>query len=56
MNGIMIDDLLEPLNDAISKNTLSKIPKKRIKEQSNSGLLRGDVEKMENSLAWSLSE
>ena len=28
MNGIMIDDLLEPLNDAISKNTLSKIPKK----------------------------
>lgn len=31
MNGIMIDDLLEPLNDAISKNTLSKIPKKRNK-------------------------
>lgn len=27
MNGIMIDDLLEPLNDAISKNTLNKIPK-----------------------------
>lgn len=28
MNGIMVDDLLEPLNDAISKKTLSKIPKK----------------------------
>jgi hypothetical protein len=27
MNGIMVDDLLEPLNDVISKNTLSKIPK-----------------------------
>ena len=24
----MIDDLLEPLNDSISKKTLSKIPKK----------------------------
>ena len=28
MHGIMIDDSLEPLNDSISKNTLSKIPKK----------------------------
>lgn len=27
MYKIMIDDLLEPLNDVISKKTLSKIPK-----------------------------
>lgn len=27
MSGIIVDDLLEPLNDLISKKTLSKIPK-----------------------------